>query len=419
MILDGKQALPDDQLPVDAPPSYDDLRPTASSSSSSGLYPRGEKSPISPIPPSPSPRSPSSSGPSETGTTVHSRSTRSTSAKSIGSSFWFNFTASKTAKEVHSTVLNLVRDLVKQQPSPPGASGILQSCEEACAAHDVSFSHLLQEKSIEGHIPIYWSIIKRPSEPTNADDPDLVTALLSHSAPLTAATVSEIRHACLLTSDQALFQRLRLSPEFSPLSGTDEMLLGGSIPPDEIEIEDVDNNGGAFVAQLKILAFQKRMRVSRRIDLEFIARGAKYGLHTILQFYSPPLIIWLGRMWQLSFFVAPSSKWSIALSISEHSPVTWIDSRLLVNEPPLRPASSTPTTPSLIDAPNTEPSLPSPPQRSFFGMRQEKPKPTISLRLQTGHGQQLHPRNAGGPRVLREIIVPLDESMMAPSLQYE
>lgn len=60
---------------------------------------------------------------------------------------------------------------------------------------------------------------------------------------------------------------------FSPMSGTDEMLLGGSISPDEIEVEDVDNNGGAFVARFKILKFQNRMRISKGVNLEFIARG--------------------------------------------------------------------------------------------------------------------------------------------------
>ena len=63
---------------------------------------------------------------------------------------------------------------------------------------------------------------------------------------------------------------------FSPMSGTDEMLLGGSISPDEIEVEDVDNNGGAFVARFKILKFQNRMRISKGVNLEFIARGEQF-----------------------------------------------------------------------------------------------------------------------------------------------
>ena len=57
------------------------------------------------------------------------------------------------------------------------------------------------------------------------------------------------------------------------MSGIDEMLLGASIPPDLIAVEHVEGDAGAFVANFEILAFQKRMRVSNRINLEFIARG--------------------------------------------------------------------------------------------------------------------------------------------------
>lgn len=170
-------------------------------------------------------------------------------------------------------MIGLVRDLVREQNSGHGASGILDSCAEACNAYDLSLSSTLQEKSIEGHTPIYWAIVKRPAEPPNPDDYDLVTALLFHSSPLTSTTVSDIRLACLMTSDQALFQRLRLSPVFSPLSGTDEMLLGGSIPQDTISVGDVEGDASAFVANFEILSFQKRMRVSKRIDIEFIAKG--------------------------------------------------------------------------------------------------------------------------------------------------
>jgi len=199
------------------------------------------------------------------------------SSKGKGPATWFNFGASRTTKEVQATVLGLVRDLVKQQYSTSGASGILDSCSEACDAYDISFSSILQEKSIENHTPIHWAIVKRPSEPPNPDEHDLVTALLSRSAPLKPSTIADIRLACLLTSDQALFQRLRLSPVFSPVSGTDEMLLGESILPDTIEVEEVEGDEGAFVANFEILAFQKRMRVSNKISLEFIARGKPHS----------------------------------------------------------------------------------------------------------------------------------------------
>jgi hypothetical protein len=283
---------------------------------------------------------------------------------------------------VHSTVLNLVRDLVKQQSSAPGASSILDSCSEACNAYDISFSSLLQEKSIENHTPLYWAIIKRPSEPSNPDDHDLVTALLSRSTPLKQSTISEIRLACLLTSDQALFQRLRLSTGFSPLSGTDEMILGESTPPDVIEVVDVDGDEGGFAANFEILAFQKRMRVSKNIELEFIARG---------------------RMWCLAFSIGDSSKWVVKLSILEHSPPTWIDSHLIIEE---HSAAVTLTAPSLID-PATSNVQSGQRDRQVEG----KPKPAIKIRLRKEYGR-LKPNKS-------PIVEALEDTLGGSGLQYD
>lgn len=170
-------------------------------------------------------------------------------------------------------MIGLVRDLVKQEQSGSGAAGILESCSEACDAYNVSLCSILQEKIIENHTPIHWAIVKRPAESLDPNEEDLITALLVHSAPLKPATVSDIRLACLITSNQTLFQWLRLSPVFNPISGSDEMLLGASISPDVITIEDVKEDVSAFVANFEITAFQKRMQVSKRINMEFIAKG--------------------------------------------------------------------------------------------------------------------------------------------------
>jgi hypothetical protein len=66
---------------------------------------------------------------------------------------------------------------------------------------------------------------------------------------------------------------LRLSPSFSPLSAADEMILGTCISPDTTEVVIIASDKGDFVANFKIFAFQKRLRVSSNIKLEFIARG--------------------------------------------------------------------------------------------------------------------------------------------------
>lgn len=192
-------------------------------------------------------------------------------ASSKGKSRWFFFGQSRATKEVKETVINLIRDVVKVPDA--AAISVLRDCEEACASHNLSISTILQEKTIEGHSALYWAIIKRPRDLPGGAGMELVEAMLAKAAPLNVTTVSDIRLACLQTSDEVLFQRLRHTPAFSPLSGTDEMLLGENIPPDDIVVEEVAGNQGEFVVMFRIPHFQKRMRISKRITLEFIARG--------------------------------------------------------------------------------------------------------------------------------------------------
>ena len=47
----------------------------------------------------------------------------------------------------------------------------------------------------------------------------------------------------------------------------------GSLPADEISIRETSDGQGAFVADMRINLWQKRMRVSGRVSVEFIARG--------------------------------------------------------------------------------------------------------------------------------------------------
>jgi hypothetical protein len=286
MIID-KQPLPEDPSPTDSPPSYETLSAINtgySNSKGTGLsrtlvdhlaLPSSSYilSPGSP------PFSPNSAPPIKSPSITGSLNYSSPSNKLKGrTTSWFNFAASRTAREVRSTVLGLIRDLVQEQYSSfPAATGILQSCADACATHSLSLSSILQEKSIENHTPLYWAIVKRlPDEHHQVEDtsgPDLLSALLSFSAPLSQDTITDVRRACLATCDQRLFQRLRLSPEFAPVSGVDQMLLGGTIPPDNIEVEDVPGDGGEFMVTFELLHFHKRMVVSKEISLEFIARS--------------------------------------------------------------------------------------------------------------------------------------------------
>lgn len=272
MIID-KQLPPEDLTPTDPPPSYDSYDRLSIPNSQDNKYnlvdhpvASGSHSPLH-SPSALSPKTPTSA----TGSI--------NKGKGRAGVNWFRFNSAetRTAREVRNTVLGLVRDLI-QEHNIAAAAGILQSCSDACASRDLSLSSILQEKSIENHTPLYWAIVKRPPdehhEVEDTQGVDLLTALISYATPLNQQTIAEIRLACLVTSDQALFQRLRLSPEFAPVSKVDQMLLGATIPPEDVELEDMaGEGGGAFAVNFVIPQFHKRMVVSKEIALEFIARS--------------------------------------------------------------------------------------------------------------------------------------------------
>jgi hypothetical protein len=288
MPVHEKHALPNDsQSPtIEGPPAYESLSPTRTDQATTMLIdnnpPITHTSAISNLTGSPPPPPFRGIVPTQKS---HTRSPSSSSVASVKGkkSGWFSFSSSapsKTPPEIRSTVLGLVRDLVQDHSSgSPAALGILQSCADACTSHSVSFSAILQEKFIENHTPLYWAIVKRTSgqseddEGRGGDSEDLVTALLSHISPLNPDTILDLRMACMATSDQAMFQRLRRSPRFASISGSDQILLGGSPSPDDVTVEIGPGDKGAFTVDCIVAQFHKRMMVSKEIVLDFIARS--------------------------------------------------------------------------------------------------------------------------------------------------
>ncbi|KAG6829359.1 hypothetical protein H0H87_011694 [Tephrocybe sp. NHM501043] len=406
MIID-KPAQPENLTPTDAPPSYDTIQADATTSGW-----RSEKRPEPILPPSSPTASPKS--------IAASPSSASYKGKTRASS-WFPFTAQRPPREIHTTILGLVRDLVKEQSSTSpavAAASILESCADACAGYDLSLSSLLQEPSIEGHTPLYWAILKRPPD-AEGSVPDLLTSLISYSTPLLPSTIADVRHACLLTSDQALFQRLRVTPEFAPMSGTDEMLLGARIPMDEVVVRNAPGDEGAFSVDIEVVHFQKRMLVSKKIEVEFIARA---------------------RMWRLEFSIASPSttsssrsprgprtgSWCLSLSILEHSPPTYVDSRLLIPEPVLpsssypQPASSPPDPhphpQSLMDRLRTVPPPPTP--KSPISIRLSSPSQLVAPAPSPTRRERRIQGRGRDKDAVEKIEVALEDSAMGASLQY-
>jgi len=240
-------------------------------------------------------------GPSQTSPSSFSKRPPKAYRKAAAPSRWFPtsiFGLSKTAKQVRSATQEFLRDLLSQaRPSEHEWLTLLSNCAATCNAQGLSFSALLQEPFVEGRLPVYWAILKRPpaaaaaaavaktdhTSPARNSDPDaLVLAILDASLPINAASVADARLACVTVSDNALFVRLGQRYEaFSPRSGTDRVLLGGSDTVDTVSVEEARGSGSnisaAFTVRFSITQFQLRMRVSKQARIEFIARGTFFN----------------------------------------------------------------------------------------------------------------------------------------------
>ena len=120
-------------------------------------------------------------------------------------------------EQVRQSVVSIVSDLVVP-PTRVSNEGqkdvheILASVAKTCAEHKLSLCTILQETFIAGHTPMYWAIVNYRQE--------LLVALLVHSRPLSIRTISDIRRACLVDSNQALFHALRVCrPPFHRTDG--------------------------------------------------------------------------------------------------------------------------------------------------------------------------------------------------------
>ncbi|KAL0057277.1 hypothetical protein AAF712_016087, partial [Marasmius tenuissimus] len=169
--------------------------------------------------------------------------------------------------------------------------------------------------------------------------------------------------------------RLRLSPEFASLSGTDQMILSGKKVPDEVEVLEASSE-------------QADESVERGWGGLHCGRSnvATRALYTERKVETRPTPVW-GMVCSLTFL--------------ENSPPMWINSQLLV------PDARLPITPlgksSFMDVA----------LRSSDG--KTKLKPTISVRLMSRVGLGLKRRYTHLPC---EVTLTLESASNAMSLQY-
>ncbi|EJU01677.1 hypothetical protein DACRYDRAFT_108206 [Dacryopinax primogenitus] len=192
---------------------------------------------------------------------------------------WAWRTEAKTDSEVKKTVQSLIQDVITD-PSRADTLPILQSCLAACRARNVSFEDLVQRLYISGHTPLYWAILgsrKAHPEGLSIDGAQSVLDLLV-SFPLNDRTTLDACHACMTNSDNALFQRLRLSPGFARTTFADSVITGGQAN-EPVYVEHVPNAGaGEFTISCTISNWISRMRVAKGVSVDFIARGRGWRL---------------------------------------------------------------------------------------------------------------------------------------------
>ncbi|KAG2091972.1 uncharacterized protein F5147DRAFT_779822 [Suillus discolor] len=174
---------------------------------------------------------------------------------SLSSFFSFLF----AARQKRTAVLSRIRDIVL---TPDFNQSSAASIINACAADLTTkgFSKLLQKPNIEDHTALYWAIVNNQRE--------VVVALAAFISECSPACSSELRLACMATSDHASFMQLKLAN----IDAKGEVLRRSlGCPPDEIEVGM--GNDDQFVVSFRIRKFQKRLRITQKLNYEFVADG--------------------------------------------------------------------------------------------------------------------------------------------------
>lgn len=243
--------------------------------------------------------------------------------------------------EARETVKSCIQSLLLSgHPSEESRISVFSTCFQACKGVGLHLPSVLQEPLIEGQTPVYWAILNRPATTSEVDTKTsdaVITALLNACGSLKETTISSVRLACMLISNNALLQHLFWNfPELSPLSMKDRMLLGPSGGGDIVEVDETQDGSGAFIAHMKIRRFRLRMNVSAIVKLEFVTFGR---LH--LSIVRPKILMLLNaeRIWTATFSAStehtpggPSeNKRLFSLELAKKSMPAYVNAELCVS----------------------------------------------------------------------------------------
>ncbi|KAG2750448.1 hypothetical protein P692DRAFT_20873137 [Suillus brevipes Sb2] len=218
---------------------------------------------------------------------------------------WFSF---RRMKQRRRAVLSRIRDIVLAPNfTPSSATPNVNACAAALPAAE--FYDILTQLNIEGHTALYWAIVH--------NRPEALWAFIKFVPRYSSVCLSrDLRIACMLTSDHAMFTKLNLARQC--LDCGFRCFL--HCPPDEIQVHTCDKPTNQFDVVLRVRMFQKRLRLrtSATQDLfyEFIAGGRIWWLRFEMQV--PTSGIWHAEI-GLSQYSHPARPEAVLL-ITAHKP---------------------------------------------------------------------------------------------------
>jgi hypothetical protein len=185
-----------------------------------------------------------------------------------------------TRENAKEAIRSNIRSILSRHLTSDEYEPIFKECAQICESGDLDLFAVLQEPLIDEKPPVYWAILNGPSA-QGSDEAfrALIVALLRACEPLNDATITSIRFACMLTSNDVLLQHLfRHFPALSPLTPGDAILLSSVGGGDVVEVNETQDGSGTFVARIQVRRFRLRMRVSKLVKVEFVTSGRLYHL---------------------------------------------------------------------------------------------------------------------------------------------